>query len=513
MLWQYFRQFLGSISKHVSSIRTAARVISQNQGLSLLLNARLAPRTHSQPDVYPFAAYLGHRFGCTHVIAIGRPTAKDLMQLHPQFKIIGIVPIADLELYRNQYGFGTWLEGNLDRTGRISLAEDILKRAIIVCTNMIEQPVSPAYLLENLKNWLDHAPVCILTSTDRDLNRGSNNHVCSAHAAHPGRWNLAELEQLLHAEGFNLEFIGLTASDNFSYEKKTILAVITNNTTGKPPRVNTPSDFRVVAFMAAYNEEDIIVQSIKKWTDQGINVYILENWSTDATYDLAKQLESRFPVTVERFPKEGPSKYFDWGAMLERIEALSKEIKADWFIRRGVDEVLMSPWPDISYRDSLYLVDRAGFNCVDHTVIEFHPVDDGFEAGTDHETYFRHFNFGKHPSNFLQRKTWKNYKKPISMVPSGGHDLPFEGRWVYPFKFLLKHYPVRSQKHGEKKVFRERKARWNPEERARGWHVHYDSVQGGHLFLRPPSEQELFDEGHFNKNYLVERLSGIGVLR
>ncbi|HEV7796750.1 MAG TPA: hypothetical protein VGO73_01245, partial [Pyrinomonadaceae bacterium] len=89
----------------------------------------------------------------------------------------------------------------------------------------------------------------------------------------------------------------------------------------------------------------------------------------------------------------------------------------------------------------------------------------------------------------------------------------FAGRRVYPFKFLLKHYSFRSQEHGEKKVFRERRDRWNPLERAKGWHVHYDSMQEGHRFLRSSSEKEFFEEADFNKTYLVERLSGIGVDR
>jgi len=509
---QYLGRFLGPFSKHISSARSAAQIISRNprQGLKLLFNCRSAPHIQSQPDVYPFAAYLGERFGCTHVIASGRPTAKNLMELYPQFEIIGIVPGADLQLYRNQYGFGTWLEENMNLAGTLSLPENVLKRAVIVC-NDLEQFVSPASLLKNLKTWLDHAPVCILTSTDRDLNRAGSNGF-PATPTRPGRWNLVELEDLLRAEGFNLEFIGWTASDNVNYEKETILAVITNDAIGKQQRPGAPFDFRVVAFMAAYNEEDIIVESIKKWTDQGISVHVLENWSTDATYDLAKELESRLPVTVERFPKEGPSKYFDWGAMLERMEALSREIEADWFIRRGADEVLVSPWPGISYRDGLYLVDQSGFNCVDHTIVEFHPVDDGFATGMDHEAYFRHFDL-KHLSHPRQRKAWKNCGQPISTIPSAGHDVIFDGRRIYPFKFLLKHYSFRSQKHGEKKVFRKRKSRWNPKERARGWHIHYDSMHEGHRFVQSASEKEVFDEDHFNKTYLVERLSGIGTHR
>ena len=508
----YFGRLLSPISTHILSARRAAQVISRNprHGLRLLFNSRAEPRTQCQPDVYPFAAYLGERFGCTHAIAIGRPTAKDLIQLYPRFEIIGIVPGVDLQSYRNRCGFGTWLEENMSLGGTPALPEDVLKRAVIVCTDL-EQFVSTASLIRNLKTWLEYAPVCILTSTDRDLNRAGNNGF-PATSPRPGRWSLIELEHLLRAEGFNLEFVGRTASDNVHHEKKTILAVLTNDVFGKQLNRGAPFDFRVVAFMAAYNEQDIIVQSIKKWTDQGISVHVLENWSTDATYDLAKELESRLPVTVERFPKEGPSKYFDWGAMLERMETLSKEIEADWFIRRGADEVLVSPWPGISYRDGLYLVDQAGFNCVDHTIVEFHPVDDGFETGMDHEVYFRHFDF-KHLSHPRQRKAWKNCGLPISTIPSAGHDVLFEGRRIYPFKFLLKHYSFRSQKHGEKKVFRERKARWNPKERARGWHMHYDSMQEGHRFVQLASEKEVFDEDHFNKTYLVERLSGIGTHR
>lgn len=509
---QYFGRFLHSVSQHTSGARSAAQVISRGprHGLKLLFNSRSAPRIQSQPDLYPLAAYLGERFECTHVIAIGRPSAKDLIQLYPQFEIVGIVPSADLQRYRNQYGFGTWLEENTNLAGTPSLRKDVLKRAIIVCSGL-EQFDSSASLLKNLKTWLDHAPVCILTSADRELDRAGSNGFGTT-PTRPGRWNQIELEAMLRAEGFNLEFIGWAASDNVKYEKKTILAVITNDAIGKKVRRSAPADFRVVAFMAAYNEEDIIVESITKWTDQGVSVHVLENWSTDRTYELAKELESRLPVTVERFPKEGPSEFFDWGAMLERMEALSKEIEADWFVRRGADEVLVSPWPGISYRDALYLVDQAGFNCVDHTIVEFHPVDDGFETGMDHEGYFKHFDL-KHLSHPRQRKAWKNLRQPISTIPSAGHDVVFAGRRIYPFKFLLKHYSFRSQTHGEKKVFRERKARWNPKERARGWHVHYDSMHEGHRFVQPASEKEVFDEDRFNRTYLVERLSGIGTDR
>ncbi|HSS19772.1 MAG TPA: hypothetical protein VLL54_06835 [Pyrinomonadaceae bacterium] len=504
-------RLLGPFAKHLKNARDVARFIapSPRHGIKLILNSRSESPLESQPDVYPFAAYLAERFGCTHVIVLGKPSAKELIQLFPQFEVVGLVPRLDLDWCRKRYAFASWQEVEMDRL-ESTISEEVLERALIVCKDL-DQFANPVAVLRRLKTWLKQAPVCVLTSAEKNVNATSGNG--SGTAIHSGRWSLSELEHVLRGQELNVEFLGLTASDNVSHENKTALAVLTKKTaTLEKPGVETPANFRVVAFMAAYNEEDIIVQSIKKWTNQGISVHVLENWSTDSTYELAKELESSLPVTVERFPNEGPTDYFDWEAILGRIEILSREIEADWFVRRGADEILRSPWPGISYRDALYLVDQQGFNCVDHTIVEFHPIDDGFETGMDHETYFKHFDL-KNLSHPKQRKAWKNYGLPISTIPTAGHDVEFEGRRIYPFKFLLKHYSFRSQAQGQRKVFRERKARWNPKERAKGWHIHYDSMQEGHRFVQPASEKEVFVEDRFNKTYLVERLSGVGVNR
>ncbi|HEX8149753.1 MAG TPA: hypothetical protein VF591_21415 [Pyrinomonadaceae bacterium] len=489
---RHLGRLLRPISKHLTGVRAAARVVSRTRGVRLLLDSGLRTGTQLNPDVYPFAAYLARVLGCRRVVAAGSPGAKDLLPLCQQFEITGLVPGAELESYRRRYGFADWLGADFGAGRLTPLDDEVLGETVVVCAGVLERLDSPAPLLRGLKRWLEVAPVGLVTSAGRSPE---------------------EFGQLLREEGLDAEFVGLTACDDLTREKSTALAVVTNPALAAPRGVKAPDDFRVVAFMAAYNEEDIIVRSIRKWTDQGVRVHVLENWSTDSTYELAKSLERQLPVTVERFPREGPSQFFEWGAMLERFEALSREIEADWFVRRGADEVLTPPWPGMSYRDGLHLVDRAGFNLVDHTVINFNPVDEGFEQGMDHEAYFRHFEFGTLPSYFRQQKAWKNCGRPIQMAASGGHDLPFEGQRVYPFKFLLKHYPVRSQRHGEKKVFRERKARWNPLERARGWHRQYDSVRGGHRFVRDESGQLLFDEEDFNRTFLVERLSGVGVLR
>ena len=254
------------------------------------------------------------------------------------------------------------------------------------------------------------------------------------------------------------------------------------------------SQFRVVVLMSAYNEEDIIVPSLQYLIKQGLEVYLIDNWSTDATVELATQFLGKGLLAIEKFPRQRPATQYVWEDILSRIEQLTEEIEADWFVLQDVDEIRTSPWPGLSLRDAILKVDREGFNCIDHTVLTFHPVDNGFSAGIDFEAYFKYFEFSDRPGQFIEIKAWKNLGQRLSLSKSGGHEVQFEGRRTYPFRFLLKHYPVRSQAHGEKKIFRERKPRWFPRERARGWHTHYDHINKGHSFLRRPEELKRFDD-------------------
>ncbi|MEK6324106.1 MAG: glycosyltransferase family 2 protein [Acidobacteriota bacterium] len=459
-------------------------------------NSQESPRVTFHEDIFSFAAFLGDRFDCSYIISIGCGDIEKLEELYPRFNIIGIDVAPNLKEHCERRPSGTRVEWDIQQPGSISLPEEILKRAIIVCINLIEQLIDPTCLLETLKGWLDHAPVCLLASA----NSG---------------WDDGEFEMLLHAKHYNVAFVGSSSSDGPD-QGRTALAVIANNAFVNPASDSfvfgsLASDFRVVAIMTTYNEEDIIAHSIKRLIDQGVDVYVIDNWSTDNTYHLAKQFEGRGLIGIERLPADGPSAFYNWRELLMRVEELSGEMEADWFIHHDADEIRLSPWAGVSLREGLYAVDRAGFNCIDQTVIVFHPVDNGFTPGQDFGAYYKYFEFDKHPAHRIHMKAWKNLGQDISLAESGGHQAQFEGRRVYPYKFLLKHYPIRSQMHGEKKVLFERQLRWNSEERAAGWHVHYDDIKEGHRFLRSTSELELFDELDFNRKYLIERLSGIGV--
>lgn len=253
--------------------------------------------------------------------------------------------------------------------------------------------------------------------------------------------------------------------------------------------------FRVIAIISAFNEGDIISSVIAHLVENGVDVYLIDNRSSDDTVEQASRWLGRGLVEIETFPdRANPLKeHFAWTAILKRKVKLAKTLDADWIIHHDADEIRESPWPRVSLNEAIRWVDALGYNCIDFRVFNFPPVDDGFRQGDDPRTYFRLFEDAAEYDR-IQIKCWKTGPKRISLAASGGHEVRFEGRRVFPIQFLLRHYPIRGLEHGRKKVFQERKNRFGVRERSRGWHIQYDTVATDrHSFLADPATLSTFD--------------------
>jgi len=270
-----------------------------------------------------------------------------------------------------------------------------------------------------------------------------------------------------------------------------------------------PPSFDVLAVVTTYNEADIIEQLLTRLTRDGIRVHVIDNWSTDATPDLVEQFVADGTVTWERFPSGGTTGYFELERLLQRVEEVAADSGADWVIHHDADEIRESPWPGVPLIDALWAVEQWGYNCIDHTVFNFRPIDNSWSPGADLERSFTWCEFGDTPADFLQIKAWKPQPERLAMARNAGHEVKFTGRRVFPYKFLLRHYPIRSQEHGEQKILRDRQPRWSPDERAKGWHVHYDHYNEHTSFLW--NAQDLLRWSDIDQRYLLQRLSGVGM--
>jgi len=262
-----------------------------------------------------------------------------------------------------------------------------------------------------------------------------------------------------------------------------------------PPGALAPGllddDFRVVALIAAYNEADIIEPVLDHLAANGVWSYLIDNGSTDKTVERAQPWLGRSLLGIERLVDPAGERT-SWRALLARKRELARELGADWYVHHDADELRESPWPGMTLREAIRWVDRADFNLIDFRVLNFAPVDDAFRQGMDPREHFRRW---EEPGEFdlMQRKCWKAGFDGLELA-EGGHDVRFADRRIFPLRFLLRHYPIRGQAHGLRKVFEERKDRFTDAERAFGWHRQYDHVaRPDHLFLRNPAELRPFD--------------------
>ncbi|MCZ2108550.1 MAG: glycosyltransferase [Dehalococcoidia bacterium] len=288
-----------------------------------------------------------------------------------------------------------------------------------------------------------------------------------------------------------------------------VLAVVPPDDAAQP--APAPETFRVAAVMTAFNERDIIRPSIERLISQGIEVYLIDNWSQDGTASLVQDLVGSGLIRVEVFPPDGRSPDYEWTMLLEHVADVAATLDHDWIIHHDVDQRRESPWPRFGYRDALYLVDQCGYNAVDHTILEFRPTDDRFVDGTEPSEHLRHFEFVPAAATAVHVQAWKNSRQRVDLAGSGGHDVRFPGRRVFPFNFVLRHYPIRSQRHGDLKVFRDRKPRYRSDELDKGWHFHYATMRTGHSFVRDPADLiERDEEGAFRRieEEVVRKVSG-----
>lgn len=236
--------------------------------------------------------------------------------------------------------------------------------------------------------------------------------------------------------------------------------------------LNVPNNFKVLAIIHVFNEVDIIEETVKYLIGQKLYIYIVDNWSTDGSYEIVKSLQQKYQgrIFLERFPRNGKNEFYDWYHQLERTEQISQSENYNWYIHYDADEIRLSPWENVSLCDAIYYIDTLGYNLIENTVIDFKMTDE------NEKTWVMDgwFDFGHRRGHFEQTKTWKK-NTFVELKNTGGHIAEVENPRIFPLKFLNRHYPLRTIEQAEKKIYRDRLPRFEKEQKERGWHGHYNN--------------------------------------
>ncbi len=275
-----------------------------------------------------------------------------------------------------------------------------------------------------------------------------------------------------------------------------------------PDSVTVPESFKVLAVMHFYNEADILERTIAYLLSQGTDIYLVDNWSEDGSYEIAQQYRESFPdrIFLERFPEAGGSPYYDWYHQLERTEEIAGETDYDWYIHYDADEMRIGPWTGRNLRESLYYAGLLGFNAVDNLVIDFKLTGDDDRNIFMSDTYFA---FRHAAADFRHRKTWRKTKN-VDLKKTGGHIAQIEKPKIFPLKILNRHYPLRNMEQAYRKVFTDRLPRFEKENKERGWHGHYRNVVDRKDLLADRNGLILWDDT-VRERYYASLFLGCGI--
>ncbi len=462
-----------------------------------------------QPDVYRLAEFVARRAGARYVVDVGCGAGVKLAAMTGKLELVCIDTPVALESVRRIVPNATLIPWDLEN-GLPRLEPSVLASAVVICADVLEHLRRPDCLARDLATIADRVLAILVSTPDRDRARGVHDFGPPANPAHVLEWSHGEFVRFLSDSGMrDTPFAGHTVNTDRHGVKATSL-VVAGRLAMTP--VAAPG-FTVAAVINVYNERDILPEVVAHLHRNGVEAHIFDNWSTDGSFEIAVQMAASGMVRhVGRFPEVDPGEY-DWAGLLQHTQEYAATLDADWVLHQDADELRSSPWPGIRLADAIAAVDRLGYDAIDFSVIDFRFLRVEPEPATPYEDSLNWFEFGRRPGHFRQIKGWRNTGAVVDLVSSGGHVVHFAGRRVFPYKFLMKHYPLRTREQAQRKIFRDRLPRITREQAQLGWHTQYESFRGqGRVLGWERHRLHPWHPWFFASEYLVERLSGVGLV-
>jgi glycosyltransferase involved in cell wall biosynthesis len=239
---------------------------------------------------------------------------------------------------------------------------------------------------------------------------------------------------------------------------------------------------RAIALLATYDEERFVGNCIASLAAQGIETYLIDNDSTDATREIAEGYQGDGLVGLERFPRQGA---YSWRPLLERKAELASTLEADWFLHVDADEIRLPPEPGVTLVDALAEVEREGYDAVNFQELTFVPTRE--HPDHDHPDYLEtmRWYYPYLPAFPDRLNAWQRQPRPVDLATSGGHRVDFPGLRMYPESFPMRHYLFLSVDHAIRKYV---DRTYDPAELEHGWHRKRAALRAEDVTLSPEAE-------------------------
>jgi len=182
---------------------------------------RSAGSITSQEEVYVAASHLARSLGVKCVVDLGCGFGEKSVQYMGHMQIVGADFGPNIAHCREQHPEHTWLEVNLDQAHELKLPR--LESYIVVCADVIEHMTHPEHLLKTLQQLSRGAAAVIVSTPERDLERGCSHMGPPQNQSHAREWNMQEFQQLLDHWQIPVT-ISLVRADRGATHPRTMLA-------------------------------------------------------------------------------------------------------------------------------------------------------------------------------------------------------------------------------------------------------------------------------------------------
>jgi glycosyltransferase involved in cell wall biosynthesis len=239
---------------------------------------------------------------------------------------------------------------------------------------------------------------------------------------------------------------------------------------------------RIIAMLQTYNEQRFIAGCIEHLHGQGVEVYLIDNESTDETVAIAERYHGRGLAGIETLARDG---VFSLEAQCARQEELAMTLEADWFMHYDADEIRVSPKEGQTLAEAIAEADAAGYNAINFLEFTFVPTAESPDH--DHPDFLRtmrHY-YPLLPVFPHRLNAWKRQDVRVKLGPAG-HKVDFPGLKMAPDSLYMRHYQFLSAEHARKKYVTRS---FDSGEVDRGFHGWRARIEPEQIVL--PSEKEL----------------------
>lgn len=247
----------------------------------------------------------------------------------------------------------------------------------------------------------------------------------------------------------------------------------------------------ILRLLTMYNEEDIIEKSIKWYADQGIESVIVDNGSTDNSYNICSKLLGKGVLDLAICDTEE----YEEATLLNRVLQLAQTHNPDWLLLADADE-FYEPFNGGSLKDAVIAESMKGYNVIQFHNMEFWmtPEDNANELDIIKRIkYYSYFDSNRFKS--YSNVHGLNISKKLGHAPTFPEKFRIR---LSPNKFISRHYKFRSLKQGYSKIDRICPTKNNP---AQNFH-YLRFLKTPEFFIIATNKLNKYVEDH---NWIIER--------